>query len=123
MTTVDDVAARLGRLLTVDETERASGILDEASALVSGYLGTAYDADHTAVVVVESRIAARALTAGVAAGVQSRQESAGPMSQQTTMTAEASSSGGVWLSKTDKQMLAGLRPSMVSAPISTERYA
>ena len=114
--------ARLGRSLTAAEVVQVPGLLEEASALVAGYLGDAYPDPLTDVVkVVESRIVARALTTSVAAGVASRQESAGPVSLQTVMTADAASSGGIWLSKADRLMLAGLRPSMVSVRLGSER--
>lgn len=123
MTETADVETRLGRGLTDSELTRVPGLLEEASALVQGYVGAAYPNPVTNVVrVVESRIVARALAIQLPAGVQSRQESAGQMSQQVTMSADASS-GGVWLSKVEKKMLAALRPSMVSAPLQSERYS
>lgn len=122
MTISEDVTARLGRELTENESARVPGLLVEASALVAGYLDSAYDADDAAVVVVESRVVARALTTATAAGVSSWQQTAGQVSHQQTMTPEAASSGGVWLSATDKQMLSGLRSSMTSTLLVSERY-
>ncbi|MFT4125084.1 MAG: hypothetical protein QM662_02485 [Gordonia sp. (in: high G+C Gram-positive bacteria)] len=121
MTTTSDVSTRLGRTLTTDEEVRAQGLLAEAAALVAGYLGSAYDSALDVVAVVESRVAARALTAPGAAGVASQQEAAGQVSHQQAFTAEASSSGGIWLSAADKMMLANLRPDMASVPMGTER--
>lgn len=121
-TTLDDVKDRLGRDLTESEGARVSGLLAEAAALVRGYLGGVYPDPVTDVVrVVESRIVARTLTTSAAPGVASWQQSAGQVSQQQTMTAEAASSGGVWLSSTDKQMLSGLRSSMVSVQLGSDR--
>ncbi len=121
-TSAADVVERLGRNLTPDETPRVPGLLKEAAALVAGFLRAAYDPELDAVVVVESRIVARALTTIGPAGVASWQETAGPMSHQRTFTTEASSSGGVWLSAADKLMLAGLRSDMSSTTLVSERY-
>lgn len=125
MTDTSDVVARLGRELTSDEAGRAPGLLDEASALVAGYLSSAYDSDDRAVVIVESRIVARALQNTLPAGVAARNfsESAGPVSrsEQFTFSPESMSSGGVWLTKADKVMLGHLRSSAVSVSIVTER--
>jgi len=118
LATPDDVATRLGRELTAAEAERAGGLLDEASALVIGYLGC--DPTDTsvepptvpsAVTIVVSRMVARVLeqtAAGVTTGSESTSEGLGPFSN-TVRFAAGSTSGAPWLTKVDKVSLRAYR--------------
>ncbi len=122
-TTQADVEARIGRALTSDEAARVPGLLQEAAALVAGYLGDTYDQDLPVVVIVESRMVARVLLADgeMPANSTGVSQTAGPYSRNHTFT-EGSTSGAPWLSAADKQMLAGLRIGMVSVSLGSERY-
>lgn len=101
-----DVADRLGRDLTTEEEDRVEGLLDEASVLVSGWLGTTPDPIPDAVRVVTSRVVARAITNGVAAepGLESVQATMGVFQVNRGYSTDAAS-GGVWLTRTDKTVL------------------
>lgn len=100
-----DVVARLGRPLTTDENGRVDGLLDEASALVEGWLGFTPDPVPSAVTIVTSRMVARALTASTPIpGLTDQQMTAGVYGVTQRFSAD-SSSGGVWLTRQDKIML------------------
>lgn len=100
-----DVVDRLGRPLTTDEASRVDGLLNEASALVEGWLGFTPDPVPSAVEIVVSRIVARTLTTSTPVpGLSDQQMTAGVFGVMNRFTAE-SSSGGVWLTRQDKIML------------------
>jgi len=105
----DDVAVRLGRLLSTDEISRADPLIAEASALVCGHLSYTPPDDPPPdwIRLVVSRMVARVFTsaAGIPEpGVSSMAMTAGPFGFTRGYTAEASS-GGVWLNRQDKIML------------------
>ncbi|MCZ1070816.1 hypothetical protein [Rhodococcus sp. A5(2022)] len=120
LATVEDVEARLGRSLTTAETSRVHGLLDEASALVEGEGYVFPDPQPAAVAIVVSRMVARALRAPEGAeGLESTQVSAGSFQMTRNFT---DSSGGVWLSKSDLQILRRFKPSGgVSMGLVSER--
>lgn len=102
-----DVVARLGRPLTTDETARVTGLLDEASELVRGWMRCVPDPVPDAVKIVVSRMVARVFAAGssgVEPGVANKQMTAGVYGITRAYSADATS-GGVWLTKQDKTML------------------
>jgi hypothetical protein len=77
----DDVKARLGRDLTSDEQTRFPGLLEEASAIVDGYLGRHYTGEGgipDAVRIVVSRLIARALRTALPEGMTSMHRFSGP---------------------------------------------
>ena len=121
----DDVKARLRRDLSSTEIEFLPGIVDEASALLEGYLGVCYGDDETvptAVVVIASRVAARILTMpeGPAGLADSRTSALGPFSA-TIQYSTDSSSGGPWLTKSDRIALAPYRArGAISVPLVRE---
>ncbi len=102
----DDVETRLGRPLTVEETERVDGLIAEASALVAGWLCRTPDPVPGEVAIVTSRMVARALTppAGADPGVTNTSATMGPFAYTRAYSPEASS-GGVWLTRQDKTIL------------------
>lgn len=117
LATQDDVEARLGRELTTAEIARLPGLLEEASAIVEGYLGVVYTTDDTVppqVAIVVSRMVSRALTTSIPDGVKS--EAAGPY--QRSYSDGASS---LWLSKYDKLALRNVSGGVVSVPLRSER--
>ena len=107
-----DVEARIGRQLTEDETSAVGGLLDEASAMVEGYLGRAVPAPVPApVTIVVSRMVARVLespTDGFAA--ESLQQTAGPFSHSVRFAAGASG-GSPWMTAGDRMVLRRYRRS------------
>jgi hypothetical protein len=104
LATPDDVEARLGRPLAADEYTRVEGLLDEATVLVTEWLGTTPDPAPDAVIIAVSRMAARALSNSAEPGVTSVQASAGPFAHAHTYS-HGAASGGVWLARQDKTML------------------
>lgn len=118
LATAADVEARLGRPLTVAETAKVAGLLEEASALVIGYL--VCDPTDTsveppvvpaAVAIVVSRMVARVLEQTPAAGAtgsEATTNTTGPFSQ-TVRFGAGTTSGAPWLTKADKLTL---RPSL-----------
>lgn len=118
LATAADVGDRLGRSLTAAETAKADGLLEEASALVIGYLGC--DPTDTsvepptvplAVVIVVSRMVARVFeqTASVAEfGSEATTDSTGPFST-TVRYGAGTTSGAPWLTKADKLTLRPFR--------------
>lgn len=105
----DDVAVRLGRLLTADESQRVEPLLEEASVMVGAWIGGEPDPVPDGVRVVVSRMVARVFTAASntsapEAGVASVSMTAGPFGFTRGFTTDASS-GGVWLGQQDKAML------------------
>ncbi len=120
LATVADVEARLGRTLTEAERNRTDpGLLDEASALVIGYLGC--DPMVTSatpptvpppVVIVTSRMVARVLQQGGSAGGQvpvgadQVTRSMGPFSETYGgFGSSGASSGAPWIGSADRTML------------------
>lgn len=107
----EDVAARLGRPLTPAEAARVDGLIDEASALVIGYLGCDPSDPGpvpAAVTVVVSRMVARTLAQAEqgtpAGGEQAVTNTVGPFSQTRQFVA-GSTGGQPWLSAADKTAL------------------
>lgn len=112
LATTGDVEARLERPLDNDQT-RAVSLLDEASLLLVGYLGydpTGQDgAIPAAVTMACSRMVARVLSsASDLANVEHSQTTAGLYSESLTYT-PGSTSGGPWLTASDKVMLKPFR--------------
>lgn len=109
LATEADVVKRLGgRTLTDDELGRLPGLMQEASVLVEGYLGTVYsvgDVIPEAVVVVTSRMVARVFsTPDVPDGVTAEMMTAGPFQLQRSFS-DGTNSAEPWLSKNDKTAL------------------
>ena len=108
-----DVVAALGRPLDDDETARVDVLLDEASDLVSAWVGHDFAGDAQTpgdVVRVVARMAARVLDrgGGLPVGVSTVQATIGPLSQSVGID-PAASGGGPWLSASDKTILARYR--------------
>lgn len=103
----EDVVARLGRNLTSDETARVSGLLDEASVMAGEWMRCVPDPVPDAVRIVVSRMVARVLAVAgdvpepAVTGVQANM---GPFTVNRTYLSDATS-GGVWLTRQDKNML------------------
>ena len=120
-----DVEARLRRALTTGEITRLPGVADEASALVEGYLGVTYSLNPRppeAVVIATSRVTARVFTTdpnALPAGGDSRSQGMGSFSATVHYVAD-STSGGPWLTKSDKMMLAPYRVGVRSVPLVRE---
>jgi len=118
LATAADVELRLGRSLTAAEAAKVDGLLEEASALVIGFLGC--DPTDTsvepptvpaAVAIVVSRIVARVFeqTASVAEfGSEATTDSTGPFST-TVRYGAGTTSGAPWLTKADKLTLRPFR--------------
>ena len=114
-----DVVELLGRPLTQTEGTQVDALLREASALVIGYTGP-IELDAGVLVPepirgVVARMVARVLQqSGMApVGVESGSLSAGPFAQSVKWAAGASS-GGPWLSASDKLALRPYRSGMGS---------
>lgn len=111
--TAEDVEARLRRTLTPDEREYVDGQIEEAQAIVEGYLGcpdgkwpTLNDVP-SAVRVVVSRMVARAIDQakqGSPMGAQQSSFTAGPFVQQQSYT-QGSNNGSPWMVVGDRQAL------------------
>lgn len=113
-----DVEARLRRPLTTDEKSWIDDSIEEASALVSGYLGCEYmgvagtdgvlSDVPTDVRVVTSRVVARAMAQAdapaVPIGVSQIGRTMGPFSEQFTVR-EGAGSGSPWLENVDRMTL------------------
>lgn len=111
LATSQDVVDRLGRPLSTDETARVTGLLDEASVMVEGWMRCVPDPVPDAVKIVVSRMVARVLAVGGAdnapePGVSQLQATMGIFGVNRSYSSDATS-GGVWLTKQDK---ATLRP-------------
>lgn len=120
--------ARLRRTLTdPGEVDVLDGVIDEASVLVEGYLQIDYDGDHPApqaVIVVTSRVIARMLdsTGNLPAMADSLSRGMGSFSATTHLVAD-STSGGPWLTKSDKMALEPYRAGGVACiPLTREGY-
>ena len=104
-----DVEARLGRTLTTEEAARVTGLLEEASVMVEGWLRCLPDPIPDAVKIVVSRMVARALSVGGTdnapePGVSQLQATMGIFGVNRSFSSDATS-GGVWLTKQDKSTL------------------
>lgn len=118
LATAADVEARLGRDLTTAEAGKVNGLLEEASALVIGYLGC--DPTDTsvepptvpaAVAIAASRMVARVLQQTASAeefGSEATTDSTGPFST-TVRYGSGTTSGAPWLTKVDKLTLRSFR--------------
>lgn len=132
LATAADVEQRLGRTLTAAEQTRVSGLLDEASALVIGFLGC--DPTDTsveppvvpdAVAIVVSRMVARlfeqaASDSAAPVGVDMVTTQVGPFGQTLRHTA-GSTSGAPWLGASDKVSLKPYRCGFTSLAMTTGR--
>lgn len=120
--TPDDMALALGRELTESELARAPWLLDTASDMVDAYTGMTPDGFPEpypgAVVRVTANAASRMVVLPPEAlGVQA--ETSGGIQRSFT---PAASSGGLWLSGTDKVMLGPYTTGdMVSVALTSER--
>ena len=116
LATASDVVARLGRPLTTAEATRAEGLLEEASALVVGYLGedptdTSVDPAvvPSAVVVVVSGLVAGVIARDAAPArpeqeAQSVSTGVGPF-QRSVSYGDGTTSSSPWLAAVDKMTL------------------
>ena len=105
-----DVENRLRRTLTDAEAgpqnQWIDAILEEASLAVTTYCGRGFDEPiPDEVRVVTSRVAARGVTSTRTDAAASQSDQA-DVWQRTVTYIPDSTSGGVWLSKADKQVLA-----------------
>lgn len=109
----EDVKKRLRRELTDAEIEYLDGMIEEAQALVLGYLGCPpekYSDDVPGgIVLVTSRMVARVISEGELLqpetfGATQAGITAGPYSQQVTFSA-GSRTGAPWLTRPDKTIL------------------
>lgn len=104
-----DVVAALGRSLTSPELERVSSLIEEASDLISAWcrpdgsdLFTHEDDIPDAVSRVTARAVARVIAGGDAAlNLAAQTTVVGPFQRQNTFNSDATS-GGPWLTRTDK---------------------
>lgn len=123
LATQQDVVDRLRRDLTDAELEHVEAVLEEASVIVEAYLarwGIVYEFDIDVpriVVIVTSRIAARALTANPLIPEYTGTLQAGQFSAQLS---EAYSSA-VYLSRQDKMLLTGVTGTSMSLRLVSER--
>ncbi len=101
-----DVVARLGRDLTADETARVSGLLEEASVMAGEWMRCVPDPVPDAVRIVVSRMVSRVFSVGDTAepAVTDVQATMGVFQVNRRFSPDASS-GGVWLTRQDKNML------------------
>lgn len=115
--TADDVADRLRRALTPDEGEHVYSLIEEASLLVLAWLGCpasvtdAWPPAPDAVRVTTSRMVARVIeqaAARITTGAEQFTQQAGVFGQ-TLRFAPGATSGGPWLAKQDKELLAPFR--------------
>lgn len=109
-----DLEITLERTLTQDELDRLPLLNDEVEVLLSAYTGVDYATAleiPKAVTVVALRVAVRALSADSnTAGIASQSATTGPFSKQVTYVSDKGGSN-IWLSATDKAMLAGIKAS------------
>ena len=128
--TADDVSNRLRRALTTAEVEYAPAMIEEAQALVLGYLGCGEDpyeelADvPDAVRIVTSRMVARVIEQGQTepgeVGAVQVGNTAGPFGKQITF-APGARLGSPWLAKADKESLDPYRCDSKAFGIDTAR--
>gem|GEM_PF-1618430 len=99
-----DVERRLGRRLSPDLSLKVEGLLEEAGALVRGWLGEVPEPVPSDVTVVVSRMVARVIDREAAApspAADSVITQMGPFSRNVGLTGSGSG-GGVWLTSNDK---------------------
>lgn len=115
LATKADVEQRLGRALDTEEETRVDGLIDEASALVTGWCRRAIpDPAPKAVMIVVSRMVARVFDSPAEmVGVESTQVSAGSFQLSRNYAAD-SSTGGPWLARADRIMLRPWRGGVVN---------
>lgn len=101
-----DVEARLRRSLTADESQWMDDMIEEASLLVTTYCGRAFDPESIPdeVRVVTSRVVARGVTSPRADSATTVRDQADLWQREITYATDATS-GGLWLTKSDKAML------------------
>jgi hypothetical protein len=101
--------AALGRELTEAEEASVETVLEEATDLLTGFLGCAPDPVPDAVKRVTARMVARVFSqALVNIGASQVQETAGPFSRSTSYAA-GTSNGSPWLAAADKLALRPFR--------------
>ena len=101
---VSDIAARLGRELTIDEQARAEVLINDASAMLAALVDTsdAGKADLLRMVCCSMVIRVIGVTSGDAYGVDSMSVTAGPYAQTWNYSSTA---GDMYLTKAKKRML------------------
>lgn len=119
-----DVEARLRRDLTGSEETYLPGIAEEASALIEGYLGVCYAEGGdvpNAVTITTSRMVARIMSmSSPPSQADSVTRGMGPFSATQSYVAD-STSGGPWLTKSDRMALAPYRErGAISIPLVRE---
>lgn len=107
---VEDVAARLDRTLTPDETRQAAGLLEEASDLAAAWMRCVPEPVPAEVVRVVSRMVARVMSVDPATPVGLTQtqfsEQAGPMGVTRSQSfSEDATTRAPWLTRNDKTVL------------------
>lgn len=124
-----DVEDRLRRpLVDPDEVDVLAGVVEEAGVLIEGYLRVEYDPTSNPaprpVVIIASRVVARMIgdSLGLPAQADSLTRGMGSFSATTHLVAD-STSGGPWLTKTDKMALEPYRIGGVAClPLTREGY-
>lgn len=118
--TSDDVQVRLSRSLSDPDWDWVDALLEDATALVIGYLGTDLEPGPypQAAVSVTAQMVARVLSTPVAAGIES--QTTGPFAVSYSSGVQ---SGGPWLSQSDRQTLRALRGGSTSTSVVSERTA
>lgn len=102
--TVDDVRRRMTRQLSEDEVGVCAVLIDDAAELVTT---VAPNAKHAAMTIVICRMVIRALGDGQASGVPigATQGSMSGLGYSQSWTVSGGSTGELYLSKTDRQLL------------------
>ena len=116
--TQPQVEQALRRPLTESELEALEHLVREAQVLLSAYLKTDYAVATVpmAVTVVATRMVARALNVNPdTIGVASEQAGTGPYQYSRSYIPETRTGNVIYLSKTDKEMLGGLKPSGIGS--------
>lgn len=108
-----DVAAALGRDLSAGEQAQVGTLLDEASDILTGYLGTEPDPVPDAVKRVCARMVARvfaqaASSSAPVVGASQVQQTAGPFTMSSSF-ATGTSTGAPWIAAADKVALRPFR--------------
>lgn len=102
--TVSDVQSRMMRTLDSDEQAVCSALLDDAAVIIDGFGSSA---DNDAKKVVSCRMVIRAIGDGGAAGVPigATQGSMSALGYSQSWTIGSGSTGELYISKLEKQML------------------
>lgn len=109
LATVEDVEKRLDAELDADARTRVEALLEEATVLVEGYLGTVPEPVPRAVRVVVSRMVAQVIESpDTGFFTESESVSAGPFSKNVTF-ASGGNGGAPWLSSSAKTTLRRFR--------------